>query len=60
MEKTAFTGDVYPEGAQPGAHLYKGKDGAATLVKNVTISNTYIPAQASYLLPYDGNAISGR
>lgn len=55
----AFTGDVYQEGAQSGAILYKGKDGAATLDKNVTVTNTYNPAQVSYLLTYDGNAISG-
>lgn len=55
----AFTGDVYQEGAQSGAILYKEKAGAATLDKNVTVTNTYNPAQVSYLLTYDGNAISG-
>lgn len=50
---------MYQEGAQSGAILYKEKAGAATLDKNVTVTNTYNPAQVSYLLTYDGNAISG-
>lgn len=55
----AFTGDVYQEGAQSGTILYKEKAGTATLDKNVTVTNTYNPAQVSYLLTYDGNLISG-